>query len=151
MDVGTTKGCGRRATLVALAASSSLAATPSAATDLHYVLMSPNFGGTDASAVQMAQYDQTLKAARAAAAAAAAKNATPTDPSQAFVNAILSQLNGIVAQTIAQKIANSSNGQAGTIRSGSVTVTYVNADGQLTVTITTPSGSTTLTIPSGTA
>jgi len=124
-------------------------ATPAAATDLHYVLMSPNFGGTNPVAFQMAQYNKALQAARAAAEAAAARTATPPDPNQAFVNAIISQLNGIVAQTIAQRIANAGAGQAGTIQSGAVTITYMNSDGQLSVTITTPTGSTTLTIPAG--
>ncbi|WP_296600608.1 curli assembly protein CsgF [Phenylobacterium sp.] len=125
------------------------AAQPAAATDLHYALMSPNFGGTNPVAFQMAQYNKALQAARAAAEAAAARTATPPDPNQAFVNAIISQLNGIVAQTIAQRIANAGAGQAGTIQSGAVTITYMNSDGQLTVTITTPAGSTTLTIPAG--
>jgi len=133
----------------AMGAAAIMAAGPAAATDLHYVMLSPNFGGTSPVAFQMAQYNRTLQAARAAAEAAAARAATPPDPNAAFVNAIVSQLNGIVAQTIAQRIANASNGQAGTIQSGAVTITYMNSDGQLTVTITTPSGSTTLTIPAG--
>jgi hypothetical protein len=121
---------------------------PAHATDLNYVLQSPSFGGTNGTALQMAQFNQSLVAQQAAAKAAAAKQAIPPDPNAAFVNAIISQLNGIVAQTIAQKIANSTNGQAGTIQSGNVTITYVNSDGQLSVTITTPTGTTTLTIPS---
>lgn len=122
-------------------------AAPAQATDLHYVMLSPNFGGTNPVAFQMAQYNKALQAARAAAEAAAARATTPPDPNQAFVNAIISQLNGIVAQTIAQRIANASNGQAGSIQSGSVTITYMNSDGQLSVTITSPTGSTTLVIP----
>ncbi|KQY27779.1 hypothetical protein ASD21_09145 [Caulobacter sp. Root1455] len=111
--------------------------------------MSPNFGGFNPVAFQMAQYKKSLEAAEAAAEAAAARSATPSDPNQAFINAIVSQLNGIVAQTIAQKIANAQPGQAGTVQSGSVTITYVNSDGQLSVTITSPTGTTTLVIPSG--
>jgi hypothetical protein len=122
---------------------------PAAATDLHYNLLSPNFGGANAVAFQMAQYTQSLIAAKLAADAAAAKAATPTDPNQPFVNAIVSQLNGIVAQSVAQRIANSQNGQAGTIQSGSVTISYANSDGQLSVTIISPSGSTTLKVPAG--
>jgi hypothetical protein len=54
-----------------------------------------------------------------------------------------------VARDVALKIANSQNGDAGTIQSGSVSVTYVNADGQLNISINTPSGSTTLSLPTG--
>jgi hypothetical protein len=131
----------------AVALSLSLAATPGLATDLRYAPMSPNFGGFNPIAFQMAQYKKSLEAAQDAAEAAAAR--PPADPNQAFVNAIVSQLNGIVAQTIAQRIANAQPGQAGTIQSGSVTITYVNSDGQLSVTITSPTGTTTLVIPSG--
>ncbi len=127
----------------------SLWATPGLSTDLRYAPMSPNFGGFNPVAFQMAQYEKSLKAAQAAADAAAARAAIPGDPNQAFVNAIVSQLNGIVAQTIAQRIANAQNGQAGTIQSGSVTITYINSDGQLSVTITSPTGTTTLVIPAG--
>jgi hypothetical protein len=125
----------------------SLTATPGLATDLRYAPMSPNFGGFNPIAFQMAQYKKSLEAAQDAAEAAAAR--PPADPNQAFVNAIVSQLNGIVAQTIAQRIANAQPGQAGTIQSGSVTITYINSDGQLSVTITSPTGTTTLVIPSG--
>jgi hypothetical protein len=131
----------------AAALSLSLSATPGLATDLRYAPMSPNFGGFNPVAFQMAQYKKSLEAAQDAAEAAA--NRPAADPNQAFVNAIVSQLNGIVAQTIAQKIANAQPGQAGTIQSGSVTITYVNSDGQLSVTITSPTGTTTLVIPSG--
>lgn len=127
----------------------SLAATPGLATDLRYAPMSPNFGGFNPVGFQMAQYEKSLKAAKEAAEAAAQRAGTPNDPNQAFVNAIISQLNGIVAQTIASKIANAQNGQAGTIQSGSVTITYINSDGQLSVTITSPTGTTTLVIPAG--
>lgn len=127
----------------------SLAATQGLATDLRYAPMSPNFGGFNPVGFQMAQYEKSLKAAQAAAEAAAARAGTPSDPNAAFVNAIVSQLNGIVAQTIAQRIANAGDGQAGTIQSGSVTITYINSDGQLSVTITSPTGTTTLVIPSG--
>jgi hypothetical protein len=133
----------------AVALSLALAATPCLATDLRYAPMSPNFGGFNPVAFQMAQYKKSLEAAEAAAEAAAARAGTPSDPNQAFVNAIISQLNGIVAQTIAQRIANAQNGQAGTIQSGSVTITYINSDGQLSVTITSPTGTTTLVIPAG--
>ena len=118
------------------------------ATDLNYTLQSPSFGGANGVALQMAQFNQSLVTQQAQAKAAAAKASVAPDPNAGFVNAIISQLNGIVAQTIAQKIANSTNGQAGTIQSGSVTITYINSDGQLSVTITTPTGTTTLTIPS---
>lgn len=129
-------------------------AAPAAATDLLYTLQSPSFGGTNTAAFTSAQFEQSLKAQRAAnqraanqAAAAKAAIPTATDPNAAFVTAITSQLTGLVAQSIAQKIANSQNGQAGTIQSGGVTITYVNSDGQLNVTITTPTGSTVLSIP----
>ncbi len=127
----------------------SLTATQGLATDLRYAPMSPNFGGFNPVGFQMAQYEKSLKAAKAAEEAAAARAGTPSDPNAAFVNAIVSQLNGIVAQTIAQRIANAGDGQAGTIQSGSVTITYINSDGQLSVTITSPTGTTTLVIPSG--
>jgi len=122
---------------------------PAQSTDLHYVIQSPSFGGVNPTAFQMAQYERSLEASRIAAAAAAAKAGSPTDPNAAFVNAIISQLNGLVAQSIAQKIANSTNGQSGFLQSGSVSITYMNLDGQLTITITSPSGSTTLTVPTG--
>jgi hypothetical protein len=141
---------GRIAVAAAIASGlAALTAGPASATDLHYMMLSPNFGGSNPIAFQMAQFDRGLDAARAAAAAAAAKAAIPPDPNAPFVNAIVSQLNGLVAQTIAQKIANSQPGTAGTVQSGNVTITYTNSDGQLNITITTPSGSTTLTVPSG--
>lgn len=117
------------------------------ATDLHYFIQSPALGGGNPAALQMAQYDRSLELAKAAAAAAA--NKPPVDPNAAFVNAIISQLNGLVAQSIAQKIASSTNGQSGFLQSGSVSITYMNTDGQLTITITSPSGTTTLTVPTG--
>jgi hypothetical protein len=126
-----------------------LTAAAASATDLHYVLQSPNLGGNNPAALQMAQYAESLRIATLAAQAAAAKAAQPPDPNAPFVNAIVSQLNGIVAQAVASKIANSTNGQAGTIQSGSVTITYTNSDGQLSVTISSPTGSTTLTVPAG--
>jgi hypothetical protein len=119
------------------------------ATDLHYTMQSPSFGGNNPIALQMAQFDRSLQAARDAAAAAAAKAAIPPDPNAPFVNAIVSQLNGLVAQSIAQKIANSTPGTSGSVHSGNVTITYTNSDGQLSITITSPTGSTTLTVPSG--
>lgn len=124
-------------------------AGPVQATDLHYTMLSPSFGGTNPIGLQMAQFDRSLQAARAAAAAAAAKAAIPPDPNAPFVNAIVSQLNGLVAQSIAQKIANSAPGTSGSVHSGNVTITYTNSDGQLSITITSPTGSTTLTVPSG--
>lgn len=119
------------------------------ATDLSYGLMSPNFGGTDSSAFQFAQYEKALKDQRAANAAAAAKVSTGPDPNQQFANAIISQLNSLVARDVALKIANSQPGDAGTIQSGNVSVTYVNSDGQLNVVIATPTGSTSLSVPTG--
>jgi len=134
---------------------SALAPGPALATDLLYSLQSPSFGGGNNAAFTMEQYVvglQQTKAANAAAAkaaaAAAATSAANSGPSAQFVNAITSQLTGLVAESIAQKIANSSNGQAGTIQSGSTSITYVNSDGQLNVTITTPTGTTSLLIPS---
>ena len=129
-----------------------LTASSASATDLLYSLQSPSFGGTNNASTMSAQYDQSLKAQKAAnqaaaAAAAAAAAKAIADPNAAFVSAITSQLTGLVAESIAQKIANSQNGQAGTIRSGGVTITYVNSDGQLNVTITTPTGSSNLSIP----
>ncbi len=82
-------------------------------------------------------------------AKAAAQAIAAPDPNQQFANAIISQLNSLVARDVALKIANSQNGDAGTIQSGSVSVTYVNADGQLNISINTPSGSTTLSLPTG--
>jgi len=131
-----------------------LAATPQAAgaTDLSYTLMSPAFGGSDPAALQAAEYDKGLqqtRAANAAAAAAAAQAAAANTPTQQFANAIISQLNSLVARDVALQVANSQPGQAGTIQSGNVSVTYVNSDGQLNITISTPTGSTTLTLPTG--
>jgi hypothetical protein len=131
---------------VLLAAAS---AAPAAATDLLYFLRSPSFGGTDSGILEMAQLTGALKAQRAAALAAANKPVVVPDPNAPFVQAITSQLTGLVAQSVAQKIANSQNGQAGTIQSGNVVITYINSDGQLSVTITSPSGSTSLSIPVG--
>lgn len=145
------RGSGRRGWIAggAAALGLTLSATPGLTTDLRYAPMSPNFGGFNPVAFQMAQYEKSLKAAEDAAEAAAARAATPTDPNAAFVNAIVSQLNGIVAQTVARSIANAQPGQAGTIQSGSVSITYINSDGQLSVTITSPTGTTTLVLPSG--
>ena len=139
--------------LVLAAAFMSLAgAPPAAATDLLYILRSPSFGGDSAGALAGAQIGQNLKSQHDAAVAAAARAATTppgADPNAAFVSAITSQLTGLVAQSVAQRIANSQNGQAGTIQSGNVVITYVNSDGQLSVTITSPTGSTVLQIPTG--
>lgn len=153
VPVVTPSGGWRRASSVATAAIASVATFamtgPAQATDLHYNMLSPSFGGTNPIGLQMAQFDRSLQAARAAAAAAAAKAAIPPDPNAPFVNAIVSQLNGLVAQSIAQKIANSAPGTSGSVHSGNVTITYTNSDGQLSITITSPTGSTTLTVPSG--
>jgi hypothetical protein len=122
------------------------------ATDLSYVLLSPRFGGTDPAALDAAEYDKSLqqaRAANAAAAVAAAQAAAANGPTQQFANAIVSQLNSLVARDVALTIANSLPGQAGTIQSGNVSVTYVNADGQLNIVINTPTGSTTLNLPTG--
>jgi membrane protease subunit (stomatin/prohibitin family) len=123
-------------------------AGPAKATDLLYSLMSPNLGGNNPAALATEQLTKSLQAQHAAAQAAAARAAT-TDPTQQFQNAIISQLTGLVAQNIAQKISGSKNGDAGVIRSGNVSVSYVNSDGQLSVTITTPTGSTSVSLPSG--
>lgn len=121
------------------------------ATDLFVVLRSPSFGGTNAAPLQYEQFDKTLRDQRAATAkaAASASGATATDQNQQFANAIISQLNSLVARDIALKIANSKPGDAGTIQSGDVSITFINADGQLNVVITTPSGSTNLSVPTG--
>jgi hypothetical protein len=125
-----------------------LAAPPAAATDLFATLQSPAFGGADSAALSAAQTGQSLKVQAAAVKAALQKPPTPpVDPNAAFISAITSQLTGLVAETIAQKIANSKNGQAGTIKSDGVIITYVNSDGELSITITTPTSTTTLTIP----
>ncbi|MGH1557050.1 curli assembly protein CsgF [Caulobacter segnis] len=140
---------GRSAAAAVIGLVMATAAGPVQATDLHYNMLSPSFGGTNPVALQMAQFDRSLQAARDAAAAAAAKAAIPPDPNAPFVNAIVSQLNGLVARSIAQKIANSAPGTSGSVHSGNVTITYTNSDGQLNITITSPTGSTTLTVPSG--
>jgi Type VIII secretion system (T8SS), CsgF protein len=122
---------------------------PASATDLLYILQSPSFGGNNPAAFQSAQFEKSLRDQRATTAAAAAKATTAPDPNQQFANAIISQLNSLVARDVALKISNSKDGDAGTIQSGNVSVTYVNADGQLNISINTPSGSTTLTLPTG--
>ena len=81
--------------------------------------------------------------------AASAAGTAATDPNQQFADAIVSQLNSLVAREIALKIANSQPGDAGTIQSGSVSITFINSDGQLNVVITTPTGSTNLSVPTG--
>lgn len=142
--------CNRAPACVFLLLAGLVAGPPAAgATDLLYSLQSPNFGGDNAAALNAAQMTAGLQAQHAAALAAAAKPPVVVDPNAAFVSAITSQLNGLVAQSVAQKIANSQPGQAGTIQSGSVTITYMNSDGQLNVTITSPTGSTNLQIPVG--
>jgi hypothetical protein len=141
----TTRGAGAHAILAAWIVLA-LSLSPAWATDLLYSLQSPSFGGANNAAETNAQTAAGLKAQQAANAAAA-KATTTSDPNAAFVSAITSQLTGLVAESIAQKIANSTNGQAGTIQSGGVSITYVNSDGELNVTITTPTGTTNLQIP----
>jgi len=118
-----------------------------AATDLLTGLQAPIFGGSNGASLTAAQTGETLKQQARANAANNNKPPVVVDPNAAFVQAITSQLTGLVAETIASKIANSTNGQAGTIRSGGVVITYVNSDGELTVTIATPTGTSELTIP----
>jgi hypothetical protein len=124
-------------------------AGPACATDLFYILQSPSFGGNNPAAFQSAQFEKSLRDQRAASAAAAAKVTAAPDPNQQFANAIISQLNSLVARDVALKISNSKDGDAGTIQSGNVSVTYVNSDGQLNIVINTPGGSTTLALPTG--
>ena len=125
------------------------------ATDQFVVLRSPSFGGTNATPFQYEQFEKTLRDQRdatakaAASASAAGSAAAAADQNQQFANAIISQLNSLVARDIALKIANSKAGDAGTIQSGSVSITFINADGQLNVVITTPTGSTNLSVPTG--
>jgi hypothetical protein len=142
-----------RTVVVAAALELAAAAMPARATDLHYTLMSPSFGGTDSGPYQMEQAQDALiagkKAAAAAAVAAAAQSAVANNPYAPLISAITSQLTALVAHNIVDEIANSTNGQAGTIQSGNVAITYVNSDGSLSVTISTPTGATTLVIPSG--
>ena len=130
---------------------------PAQATDLYFNLMSPNFGGTNGIALSMAQQEASLQKAHAAtiAAAATAAASSPsgttaaTAQNQAFINAIISQLTGLVAYRVATQIANAQPGQAGTIQSGDTTITYVNNTGELSVTLTSPAGTTTLAVPTG--
>lgn len=142
-----------RTVVVAAALELAAAAMPARATDLHYTLMSPSFGGTDSGPYQMEQAQDALiagkKAATAAAAAAAAQSVVAANPYAPLINAITSQLTALVAYNIASEIANAKPGAAGTIQSGNVSITYVNSDGEISVTITSPTGSTTLVIPSG--
>ena len=126
-----------------------LMSPPAFATDLLYILQSPAFGGNNPSALQAAEYDKSLASQRAAAVTATAAAALAANPSQQFSNAIVSQLNSLVARDVALKIAASSNGDAGTIQSGTDSVTYANSDGQLNIVINTPTGSTTVNLPSG--
>jgi len=119
------------------------------ATDMFYQLRSPTFGGNDPAAFQSAQYEKSLRDQRDATAAAAARAVAAPGPSQQFANAIISQLNSLVARDVALKISNSKDGDAGTIQSGDVSVTFVNADGQLNIVINTSTGSTSLSLPTG--
>ena len=72
--------------------------------------MSPNFGGGNGIALSMAQQQNSLKTAHAvalasAAAAAASKVNSINNVNQSFINAIVSQLTGLVAYKIATGIA----------------------------------------------
>lgn len=136
-------------TLLAAVALSGAWPRAGSATDLLYILQSPSFGGNNPAAFQSAQFEKSLRDQRASSAAAAARVTAAPDPNQQFANAIISQLNSLVARDVALRISNSKNGDAGTIQSGSVSVTYVNADGQLNIVINTPGGSTTLALPTG--
>lgn len=127
---------------------------PALASDLGYALMSPNFGGGNGIALSMAQQQNSLKTAHAvalasAAAAAASKVNSINNVNQSFINAIVSQLTGLVAYKIATGIANTGPGKSGTVQSGDTTISYVNSDGQLNVTLTSPSGSTKIAVPTG--
>jgi Type VIII secretion system (T8SS), CsgF protein len=135
--------------LVGAAILSGALSTSVSATDQLYILQSPSFGGNNPAAFQSAQFEKSLRDQRAASAAAAAKVTAAPDPNQQFANAIISQLNSLVARDVALKISNSKDGDAGTIQSGNVSVTYVNSDGQLNIVINTPGGSTTLALPTG--
>jgi hypothetical protein len=130
-----------------------VASPPVGATDLHYTLMSPSFGGNDTVPYQMEQAQDALiagkKAATAAKVAAAAQSVAANNPYAPLISAITSQLTSLVAYSIANQIVDSKPGAAGTIQSGNVSITYVNSDGQISVTISTPTGATTLVIPSG--
>ena len=121
---------------------------PAQATDLYFNLMSPNFGGTNGIALSMAQQEASLQKAHAAASSPSGTTAA-TAQNQAFINAIISQLTGLVAYRVATQIANAQPGQAGTIQSGDTTITYVNNTGELSVTLTSPAGTTTLAVPTG--
>jgi hypothetical protein len=125
------------------------------ATDLAYRLLQPSFGGTDPAPYTYAQYEYNQKKAQQAAAAqvqakaaAAQNNAAASSPSQEFANSIISQLTSLVARNVALQIANASPGQAGTIQAQGASITYVNADGQLSVSITTATGTTSFSVPS---
>jgi hypothetical protein len=144
--------------VISIAAVATIAgpAPPAGATDLYGSLMSPNFGGTNGIALQMAQQAKGLQAsqasAKAAAITAAAKAtnaASGATVNQDFINSIVSQLTGLVAYKIAYSIANSTPGQAGTIQSNGATITYINQDGQLNLTVTSATGTTTLSVPTG--
>ena len=130
-------------------------AGPAFATDLTYTMHSPDFGGNNASALQMEQLQNTQKAqtrsSRTAAlnAAIAASTSSVDTQAQAFANSIMSQLNSLVSRQIAVKIAGSAPGDAGTITASGVVLTYVNVDGQLSLTITTPNGVSTISLPTG--
>jgi hypothetical protein len=127
-------------------------AHPAAATDLRYSLQSQAFGGFTPGLFAYEQQRQSLRAQRRAEQERAAREAAGTtgpNVNQQFANAIIAQLTSIVARDIAQRIATSATGDAGTIQSGDVAVTFVNSDGQLSLVITTPGGTTNVTLPTG--
>lgn len=134
-----------------------IAPSVSWATDLQANLTMPSFGGSNTAALSMEQLQNSQIAATNAAKAQAIANAeAAVNPSaatnaasQAFANAIMSQLDSIVSEKIALQITNSSPGTGGTITANGVTLTYVNSDGQLTIDVTTPSGSSVISLPCG--
>jgi hypothetical protein len=129
-----------------------LLAQPVAATELRYSLQSQAFGGLFPGLLAYEQQRQSLRSQRRAEQERAEREAAGLagpNVNQQFVDAIIAQLTSIVARDIAQTIATSAPGDAGTIQSGDVAVTYVNSDGQLTLVITTPSGTTNVTLPTG--
>lgn len=156
-ESGCAGNVGARGKIVAILVASgalvlALAGT-AAATDQFVVLRSPSFGGTNTVPFQYEQFQKTLRdqrdAAKKAAAAVTTSGTGASDPSQQFANAIISQLNSLVARDIALRIAGSKPGDAGTIASGNVSITFINSDGQLNIVITTPTGTTNLSLPTG--
>ena len=122
------------------------------ASDLRYNLLSPAFGGFSRGLLEYEQLEQGLKQQRRADAERRAREAqarSGVDVNQQFTNAIIAQLTSLVARDIASRIANTTNGDAGTIAAGDTSITFVNADGQLNVVIATPTGTTNITVPTG--